>query len=51
MIEAPILRRPDMNLPFELHTECCRIGRGPDPDRQQREGVCDCVCFAKQQPD
>jgi hypothetical protein len=28
MIEAPILRRPDMNVPFELHTDWNAIGLG-----------------------
>jgi hypothetical protein len=26
MTEAPILRRPDMNLPFELHTDWSAVG-------------------------
>jgi hypothetical protein len=26
MTEAPILRRPDMNLPFELHTDWSAMG-------------------------
>jgi hypothetical protein len=28
MTEAPILRRPDMNLPFKLHTDWRAVGLG-----------------------
>jgi hypothetical protein len=28
MTEAPILRRPDMNLPFKLHTDWSTVGLG-----------------------
>jgi hypothetical protein len=48
------MRRPDMNVPFELHTDWSAVGLGEvliQIDSNGKEFASDCVCFAKQQSD